>query len=207
MSARTPVWMSIATLLAGVLAAAGCHKRAPLPRGTTPVAVQFRSTLLLTVSGTMRPATPLTVTVVENGLVSSSQTRLRVVVIGRPDPSPDDIVIDRIRAVPSEVSVTDRGAVTFERPGYYHIMAVANGSSGEDPRPEGARNVYLADGKTAHAWVLVDTIGGRVDRAYDECVAVDPRRRPQFFSVGAFVPWGWGAAPPRDAMMGTKKCR
>ncbi|MCC6242684.1 MAG: hypothetical protein IT353_07565 [Gemmatimonadaceae bacterium] len=82
--------------------------------------------------------------------------------------------------------IEQRHVVTFEEPGYYHVMATVSSAVDSDVRDDRRRGTLTSEVATSNRWVLIDEKGGRVDDQYDQSIVRDTTRYLTNGSIGAF---------------------
>ena len=120
----------------------------------------------LVVVGELRPGVPLqlTTSVVGNAPVVSSHGRL-IAEGGFVDGNRNSHVVELV----SPISVGEHrisNEIVFNNPGYYQITV----SFSMQPAPELTSGIWLQSASKT-IWVLIDSVGGRIDQSYDLEVA------------------------------------
>lgn len=174
-------------------------ERRPDEPGAVPtgdVLVTPRLAVDLRASGAFRPGAPVVITATAQARYNSANVDYDLLVLD------DDGTVDARerglgRGVASFRGPMGRGAqrqltatVTFSRPGYYRVAAVArNRPAGTDPLQ--AADSVLIDLAAQTLYLLIDEQGGRLTSGYDAAALV--ARRPAYGAFGPFVP-GRGSA-------------
>ncbi len=156
----------------------------------------------LRVSGAFRPGVPLVFTATARAKYQASDVEFDLLVLDD-DGTADAAARGLGRAVGTARGAMGKGVqrqltatVTFARPGYYRVAAVAHTRPGEGD-PERAADSVFIELSADILYILVDEQGGRLTEGFDPQALGN--RNPAYGSWGPFIPGrtGGGAASLR----------
>ncbi len=205
---------SVIALLLVIYAAAGCSEDSPMtPMNTNREAslesseqsqdiqetrTTPRASLSMEVSGAFRPGVPVSVKVQVRGERVSSHTDIEILSIDEKDvssraaltrnTSAPSLLTQSRRSLGVEGTTTEQTTITFDRPGYYRIVAKATSPAPEDrTTPEYIDGSLSVDLDQEIMYVYISEDGGRLTDEFDHSILAYPDRRPLFGSFGPFI--------------------